>query len=667
VNDRIRGIPRKNRRRRMRSAVLYTKAVDKLAEDGLYVFDAYQTSFTRYDVSGYRRIRRTETSFGQYKPLDLKEEAMKHVKPRRNCRLRVPYLFLLTGFRRGRMFAADEIGRTLASAGIGYADGPGNGLLESSMITRKYGIRSIFQVPDGCSTRHYLDDELHELSHEFGKALDSEIDFLRKLGRITGADYLADPHMLWVLVEHDNLNPFGLFVANYRRIPKRIAKTFKAETGHKLTFRNPRTNKDRLVRAEFWAFVRHRYDVVQATKAVELRKRFRGIVTSNVHFDSIVQYGEWGEVYDIPCVGIRPAIANDPDVWNHWVGYATRLVADATQKAPIVSIRTNLGAAGTKKVPTAATTEYWHSQAVRNGVRGFAFWTLDFPGDTRDSRNYLGMIPANPDPSTRPQERWNSLLAVASTLNKSRVFIPPRSDMGIFVNLFGSSVKHWRHVFATYCLLAIRKVFCNFITDENIMTKKIQLGDFKLVIIPELAVVRSAVIRALEQYAEKGGHVLVANAYDMIVDQDLGRGLADSLFTYGRRLHRPSSKVLFPSHEIIRLRRTNAQYCLPVGGGSAAAKYQEEDIPAIVDRRIGSGVVRLVGFDMFCDVADRAYVASFLDKFARDCGCKDSSWVFDVNIDNVSNITGRLKRDKAPFSRDLEGELPRFLYADGDP
>ncbi len=633
----------------------------------MYVLNAYQTSFAQYDVSGYRRIHRTETPFGQYSPLDIRQRAMKHAKPRRNCRLQAPYLLLLTGFRRGRKFGADEIGQTLASAGIGYTDGPGNGLLESVMIARKFGIRSIFQIPDGCSTKYYLDDELNQLSKEFGKNLDSEIDFLLNLGRMTGIDYVDDPQMLWVLVEHNNLDPFGLFVTNYRRIPTRIANVFKAETGHKLTFRSPRNNRERLARAEFWAFVRHRYDRVQATKAVEIRKRFPGIVASNIHFDSIVQYGEWGDIYDIPCVGIRPAITNNPDVWRHWVEYATRLVADATQKTPIVSIRTNLGAAGARRVPTAATTRYWHSQAVRNGVRGFAFWTLDFPGDTRDTRSYLGMIPGNPDPSTRPQERWNSLLTVASKLDKSRVFLPPKSGVGIFVNLFGSSTEHWRHVFAAYCMLATRKVFCNFITDQNIITKKVRLGDFKLVIIPELSAVRSSVIRAIAKYVGKGGFILVANADHMIMDQNLGSGFVDSLFTYGSRLHRPPSKVLLPNREIVKLKRTSRRYCLPAGGVSVVATYQREGLPAIVDHKIGLGAVRHVGFDVFCGVVERSRICSFLDRFARDCGCKDLSWVFDVNLDNVSEITGRLKPDQASSPRVFQGELPLFLYADGDP
>lgn len=657
---------RQSRRTRLRPETLSAEAANRLAAEGLYVFSAYQSNFATYDVCAYRRMRRTETAFGHHKPLALRRNAIKRLKPRRDCRLRTPYLTLLTGFRRGRNFGADEIGYALASAGIRFADGPGNGLLESVMIARRYGIRPLFQLPDGCSTKYYLDEEMDALSKEFGKALDFEVEFLHGLEKLTGAEYVSDGEMLWALVEDNGLDPFGLFVANYRRIPARIAKAFERETGHRFTLHEPRNDHERLVRAEFWSFVRHRYNQVQAAKAKAVRKRFPGVVISNIHFDSVVQYSEWGAVYDVPGVGIRPAISNDPNAWRHWVGYATRLIADATQKNPIVSIRTNLGAAGNRRVPTAATTKYWHSQAVRNGVRGFAFWVLDFPGDSRDPRKYHGPIPGNPDLSTRPLERWHSLLDVAEQLRQSQVFVPPMSDVAIFVNLFGSSAEHWRHAFAAYSMLEARRVYCNFVTDENILSGKSQLANFKLILIPELSVVQSSVLRAFERYVRGGGIVVAINSQHLILDHEFEGEFINSLST-GQSKRESARYVILPNHKSIKLDAMTPQYSLPSDGVDVVASYSGNGLPAIVDRSVGHGSVRVVGFDMLCDTDERHENAGrFLKEFITSCGCKDLSWVFDICVENVPEVTGKLKKPRYSLSRVSESGFPRFLYADGD-
>jgi hypothetical protein len=364
--------------------------------------------------------------------------------------------------------------------------------------------------------------------------------------------------MLWVLLEHGDIDPLGLFVANYRRNPKKIATSFKSETGHSLSFRSPRNDKDRIVRAKFWEYVRMQLDHVLSIKAIEIRKRMQGMLISNVHFDTPVQYGEWGQIFDIPCVGIRPAIVNDPDVWRYWVGYATRLVADATQKLPVVSIRFNLAAVGARKIPTKSTITYWHSQAIQNGARGFDFWMLDFLADRRDPRSYIGPINGNPDQSTIPKDRWNAMLEICRNLSGRKAFNPPRSDLAIFVNLFGSSPQHWQRLFQAYCVLASRKIFSNFVTDENLVYNRVKLAKFKVLIVPELTAVRVAVLNSLQRFVEEGGTILMAAFREVLPDRNAQSEFM-GILSARKKLERRPRNVLLRNKKLV-LRQRNLCY-----------------------------------------------------------------------------------------------------------
>jgi len=644
----------------MRIPKLDDRSVVRLAAEGGYVCNAAHQEHYSYDISGYQRVRRVETKFGKFKALTIEEQDGKGI--RKNELVRRPrstYLCWLSGFHRGRAFGPADAGRTLAAAGIGYTDGPGNGLLESAVICSNFGIRMMFQLPNGTSSKCYTRRELSALSKDYGRALDDEVVFLSGLGRITGRNYISDRDMLWVLVEHGDIDPLGLFLANYRRDPRGVVESFEAKTRRRLSFRQPRTNEGRIGRAELWEYVRVQFNRIMAIKAAEVRRRIAGRIASNIHFDAPLQYGSWGKIFDIPCIGIRPLIVNDPDVWYYWVGYATRLVGDATGKVPAVSIRANLAAVGSRRIPTASTIRFWHSQAIQNGVRGFSFWTLDFPGDLRDPRAYFGPLHGNPDHTTLPEERWTALLEISRQLKGQRIFLPPRSDVAVFVNLFGSLQQNWRRIFQTYCALASKKIFCNFVTDENILNKQTKLSAFKLLILPELGVIRARVLDSFYQFLQSGGAILLATTGKVISDKterEPDRFL--QVLPSKHKLRSRPRRVVVRDGKALVLAQGSICYTFPKGVPTVGSYSDRENHAAIINLPVGEGRIQVAGFDLFT-VTRRTTLAQYLENYVRLCGCRNLSWVFDITIESIAN-TGA---NRVPSKRRKGVQIPHYLYA----
>lgn len=656
--------------------VLSREQIDQLALEGLCVMaTARQANSYAYDITGYQRVERRDTPFGQFCVWDIEcPPSAASLPPHLECAMEQPYLFRLAGLERRQLFTPDEIGKTLRDNYVLHCDGPGNGKCESVMIARKYGLRPYFELSPWGLARPITRAQMERFRAEWERQVLYVKAWCQKLGSAFGMDLITNPEQIWVVLAGDNLEPPELFVERVNEEYEEVNADFRSEYGFDLYLDHCSNSTDVAKRIRLWEYVRRRYSEFLQVEAEVVRRHLSGRLVGNVEFDTEVDYSLWGQVYDIPGFNVRPALFSDELGYRHWVGYGTALARDLTGRAPMISVRTNMVAAGPRIIPTRAATRYWYSQAVRNGAMGFYIWVRDFPGDLRDPHAYSGPCMGNPDNSTRPLERWQTHLEIAKQLGRTKVFRPPAAETGILVSIPSCAAGGWPWVFSAYIEACLARVFVRFVSSVQLRESTRPLEGLRLLIIPRAPFEHQAVIERLHRAVEAGLLLIVADSESFAWDEcgnphKLGADLLH--VSVGEPRGGCEAAVLELDGQTIAYRTYRPGRGLtPAAAATVSGRFRDGAVAA-VERRLGRGRVITLGaplFDIYASGATQPNAEDPNRRLVLRHWCERSAatthdWVFDVDLDTLPQITGTLDVQLPPVNRDIQ--FAPFMYVHG--
>ncbi|MDX1674374.1 MAG: beta-galactosidase trimerization domain-containing protein [Longimicrobiales bacterium] len=635
-----------------------------------------------YDFAAYRLSDRIDTRFGEYRSWDYPYEPRRGRFDRRpEYRLEQPYFTRTGGVKRGAHFSADSIGALYRNHYLLWADGLGNTLYESLKISDKYGLNHYFYAPDYDPYRQppdgprlpFTDRQLAAYADSFPAELDLMEEFLGEVQPLYARPFMHNPDQLWMLFTGIDTSPLGLFLLGLERDAEHVNTEFRDRYGYDLPLdpdHDPADPGDVVRRIELWEYMREQHGRVTGVRSRQFRDRIAGpgIIASNIHMATQVDYEWYGENFDHPGVAIRPILQEGELVWKYYMGYGTRLTNDLTDRIPLVSPRINLASSGARIVPTADAIRHWFSQVVQNGAVGFYDWLKDYPAREGDPTAYGGAVFGHPDPSARGPERWQTALEMARTLGQAYVFVPPPSEFGIFVNIEDGNVEDgWHDVFSAYIELTEAGVWSTFISSTELRRRAESPDRYRVLVVPSLKYVDRSVVTQLEAFARDGGTLVVSDPEAFAFDLDakpLDRARRSILGVRGveRRQHGPTTITLQGVYDGLSVRPYDDTYAVAgLGDATAVVGRHADGAPAITAHELGEGrVIFAPGtlFDIYrwadysADAVDTARYA-FYKRLETEHGIEDRSWVWDVTVDNVHEITGVHRYDLPPIDETI--------------
>lgn len=679
--------------RRMASVVLFLAVGPVIAgqkEDRLFtqekLDELWRESLTqdefklRWDSEAYQFVPRVETSFGTFKTWDIESSGTaKAVHARPECVLKQPYMTRTGGVQRGNYYLPEDFGRMFLENRVMYNDGLGNDVIESLLLSRKYGLRPYFyasdyypRIPTGAPGAYggtpipFLKSEMPAYAEQLRRDFQREADFIRKLETFSGMKFLFQPDQFWLVFVGIDLWPVNYMLDAARKDFDAVNREFREEHGFDLPVEaNLSHSEERARRLKMWQWALAKYGAMQKLRAELFREVVagKGIIGSNVHMGATVDYERYGEAFDFPSAAIRPTMASSELEYRYYVGYACRLLNDLCDKLPQVSIRVNVPWAGSRVIPTPGAIRYWHSQAVQNGVRMFYIWLREYPSDTRPvpgfpwlQSSYGGQIFGQPDQSQLPMLRWNTVMEVARKLGRANVFVPPKSQTGILVsldtNLMGS--EGWKSCLSAYIELTQAGVWANFVSDQELWEGSERLDRYKVLYLPRIEFARMKVVRQIEDFLKAGGTLITADPAVFTYD-DLGNptpNLRKEIFgleSAPKRTVAGNRVTMLGAFGPATIQPYVEAFELTGAAGTEVIGTYPDGRTAAILKRHGAGRAILFGGNALDIAAIRnGYRASLEDtgrrglykKVERDSGVQDLSWIWDINIDNVVQVTG---------------------------
>ena len=628
---------------------LTPELIDSLALEGLNVITAARgTTSYEYDITGYRRVPRLDTPRGTFRTWSPGPQASPAVGPHPECALDRSYPFRLGGVERGKIYAPDAIGRLLRENHVLHCDGPGNGKYESALIARKYGL---WLNTEATAWKVKLPVTRRQMA-EFAAHWEKQAAFIRetcqRLGECIGLDLVEDAGNFWISLVSLDVQPLDVFIGRALENYDEVNADFRDEYGFDLPFEDKCSSPQAIARRiKFWEYVRRRFSEIALLQNTILRKHVRGRMVGNLEFDTEPDYTSWGRAYDVPGFNMRTTLFEDEIGYSYWVGYGTKLSADLTHRAPLISVRTNQVAAGSRVIPTRETTRFWYSQAVRSGAGGFYIWIQDFPGDPNEPNAFFGPCMANPDPSTRPKERWQSHLEIAKLLGETRMFQPPVAGVGVLASIPSCAAGAWPDVFSAYVETARAGVFARFISSAELRVSGDPLVGLRLLLVPRAPFEHRSVIARLRQVVQDGLKIVVGDAGSFVWDEN-GETNTDARNLLGVQAVHPRANP-----ETVQLEQDGKRFTVPCyrpgftleprSGARVVGRYAD-GTAAIVENAIGAGQVITMGasfLDLYTSgirelTDERPERYELLRHWRAASGAPDHSWVFDVNLDNLA-------------------------------
>ncbi len=483
------------------------KEFNQLALDFAEVFEYESGSTVDYDVAGYQRVPRSEIDPKALMQKDI-EKRESFSMPKEATFLDEPYVARLAGFRRREKFGPDEIGALLQDHRIAWNDGLGNGLFESLLINKKYGLRHVLEAPILGFRTPYVEEEWSDFPESYRKIGKRFIDDVQLMENIYGGKFCDAPKNLVVMWSKDY--PLPNFMNAYKRSPEKVSLELEQLIGTSELPIQPTTPIERLQLIKFWSWVREKQAKIQIVQADILREMLgpNTQVISNPHELPVLDFAGFGRAFDIPSVAVRPLLIDDDVFLRHYIAYFSQLFHDLTEKKPMISVRMNLSAATPKFIPTGELIRSWYDQAVRHGASSFYFWTRDYP--TNDHKEtYDGPIPGNPIESTLPKERWETSLDILGELSTHKRFEQPVAEIAILVPLKSALLdcKAWRKIYATFSALAEQMIFANFLSDKQMEAGKLSYKT-RMLIVPEIEFLSVEIKNQLEKFTKRGGIIM---------------------------------------------------------------------------------------------------------------------------------------------------------------
>ena len=484
---------------------------DQLALDNAEIIGFESGSTVSYDVAGYGRCARIEVSPESLPVCDVIEKE-NYQLPEEASFIDEPYFARLAGFRRRNIFGPDQIGEMFREQSIPWSDGLGNGLFESLLICKKYGLRHVIEAPILGFATPFLEGEWDEFRVCYRKIVQHLLEDLILMEPLYGGKFSGEEINLVVLWARDY--PLSNFMKAYQSAPGAVSAELETILGGDVLPIQPKTAGERLKLIRFWNWVREKQARIQIVQADILREELGSgaRIIANPHELPVLDFEGQGRAFDIPSVAIRPLLLNDELFLQHYVAYFSQLYHDLTKKLPMVSVRMNLSAASPQFIPSGELIRHWYDQAVRHGAGSFYFWTRDYPPDS-DPDTYDGPIPGNPVESTLPAERWETSLDILGQLSSHQRFVQPQAEVAILVPVDSAllNCKEWRRIYTAFSALAEKRIFTQFISDRQIEQDGIP-QNVRMIVAPELEFLTSELIQKLETFIKNGGLLLVGSS-----------------------------------------------------------------------------------------------------------------------------------------------------------
>ena len=491
--------------------ILTEREIDWLALEGCDIIGFRPGVVVDYDLAGYDRVPRREVAPGSFVTQGAPEQPAERPAPALAQFEDRPYLIRVAGFRRQNLFGPDQIGTIFADLGIAWNDGLGNGLLESLLIDRKYGLAHSLVAPGLGFKLPFLEVEWLAFRESYPKYVTHMATRFEEMEPIYRGPLARRERGLCVLWCRDA--PLPLFADAYARNAKATAEELIQAIGRDAPPINPVTGQDRATLARFWAFLRAKHvrileyqaEIVRATLGTGAK------IVGNAHELPPVDLEGFGRAYDYPGLAVRPLLVADEVLLRHYVAYFTQLFRDLSGRPPMVSVRVNLSAAGCRFIPSESLIRLWYDQAVRHGAGGFYLWVRDYPSDVaRDP--YNGPMPGNPDPTTLPETRWETPLAVLGKLATHRRFCVPSAQVAILVPGDAALLhrSEWRRIYAAFSACAEARIHTRFIADRQVTRSGVPT-EVRLILAPILEFVSPRLRSTLERFSQAGGALLVTD------------------------------------------------------------------------------------------------------------------------------------------------------------
>ena len=490
--------------------MIHEKQIDRLALEGCEIIGFRPGEPAKYDLAGFDRILRREVMPGSFSVRNASDSVAP--SPTGSVPAQFdenPYVVRIAGFRRGDLFGPDEIGRCITDHGIPWNDGLGNGMLESLLIDRKFGLRPTLEAPWMGLNLPWTEDEWIEFQRTYTGRVAQMWDRLEELRPVFGGPLAGPGESLCVV--SCNQTPLSLFAAAYDRQPQAVEAELFSQIGCRQPPVIPGTHQERAALTQFWAYLRTKHAKVLRFQVQAIREVLGQdtIIAGNFHELPPTDLEAIGRILDYPSVAVRPTLLTDEVTLRYYVAFWVQLLRDISGRAPMVSVRVNLLAAGCRFIPSGPLIRSWYDQAIRHGAGGFYFWTRDYPSSL-EHEPYDGPICGNPDPSALPQERWETSLQCCGQAATHRRFLPPPSEVGILMPN-RSALLHrsqWGRIYAAFAACAEASIHSRFIADGQIEGEGMP-PEVKLLLAPVLEFVSPELSAALTDFTASGGTLVV--------------------------------------------------------------------------------------------------------------------------------------------------------------
>lgn len=251
-----------------------------------------------------------------------------------------------------------------------------------------------------------------------------------------------------------------------------------------------------------WALDR----MLETQKALyELCKEYRGVngkpilVISHDHVDwafmqNQSRFASW---QDIVTAQILPS--NDPN--RQTIAFRAKLLRDLTAKNVWLCVHVEPYAGNYSSKETAASL----SEAVRGGGTGLQLWNYDFVADQRkmgsSQFDYYGHRP-----------RWDTLMDCVRKMQQNNLLQFPKEDFAILVSnttSFAHAKMRIPQYESAFNLMGPGAgAWFRFISDTQVLDHKIDLTDWKLLIIPKGNIISRELAPKLKEFLRQGGTIL---------------------------------------------------------------------------------------------------------------------------------------------------------------
>lgn len=615
---------------------------------------------TRQDIIGYDVVKYKEIPFGTYRIWDYQFPVTVQKLPAHSeYALDRTYTARDGDVSRGTWYSPDEIGQLYRDNGVWYSrvghgnTGMGLSTVETISIIKKYGLRwcmvtpRVVDIGDALvSFRPKSMQEYYRLAVDLFQEFKKEVEQYERQYDIT---IINHPETIWV-IRHSGVVSY--FLERLAESPDLFLTEFKAETGFDMPLMlSPVTPEEKARRSLLFRWIWSKLGLLahQHVEAFYEVLQPAGIVVSNTHGEDVVDFEWYGKTYEFPGPSARPQFSDNELILLYWSGYIFKLWRDLTDRPLYASARINNGNVNARSIPAPNAVKLWHSQAIQSGTVGFYQYMDDHAYFPERGDRYDGFCFGNPDRSQLGKLRWQTALDISRRLMNVKAFDPPKSQTGIFLSFDTVNIQGWKRVFSLYVELCKAKVWNGFISDSEIFNASENLNDWKVVYIPVMDFGRREIVDALVKYVKDGGTLISC-------DPDIFSWDMEGNTLKHQRGHLFGITVTGDRKGSQNIQIGSGQQRIQIPAGAKSISVEDAEVigryadgsPAVTAKKIGGG--KAIYFaapvaDIYTHSAGTSDPVldgrgDFYKQMERDHSIPDMSWIWNITVDNVHQITG---------------------------